>query len=87
MNKKCCGLTKNAWNRSCCLRPFIILVWTLEICIFLPIAVAVSVIITALVIGPAYIMQLYKLVKIMLLWCCKTNDKKSDEEKTDLEKL
>ena len=54
-NEKC-GLSSNKFKRSnCCMRSVILLLWVLEFLIISPLPIALSVIMTAIVIVPAYI--------------------------------
>lgn len=84
MNKKCFGIQGSTWQKKWA-RGLLVALYILEICVFLSLACAATVIMTALVIVPAYLMQLYKLVKIFMLWCCKTNDRQEEPPQVDLE--
>jgi hypothetical protein len=79
INKKCFGIQGSTWRKKWA-RGLLVALYIVEICIFLPLATAATVVMTALVIVPAYFMQLYKLVRIFMLWCCKTNDRKVPAE-------
>jgi len=55
-NEKMCGASKYKFKRSnCCMRSAILLLWVLEFLIISPLPIALSVIMTAIVIVPAYI--------------------------------
>jgi len=86
MNNKCFGIQGGTWRKKWA-RGLLVGLYILEICIFLPLAVAATVIMTAIAIVPAYLMQLYKLVKIFMLWCCKTNDRQAPPAKGDQEQM
>ena len=73
----CCKITKYSFDQAnCCKKMMIILLFFLLLCIFEPIALGVAAALTALAIVPAYIFQIYKIFKIILLWGFKSNDQK-----------
>ena len=77
-NEKCFKLDKRRWREAKWWwgKPWILLLMILELAIFGSLAICIACLTTAIVIGPAYICQLFRLIKILMLWCCKTNDKK-----------
>eukprot|EP00347_Sterkiella_histriomuscorum_P000263 403376551 len=77
LNESFCGISASRFKRAnIAVKLLIILLNIVEAGITLPLVVGISVALVGLVIVPAYIFQFYKIVKIILLWSCKTNDKK-----------
>ncbi len=57
-----------------------ILVCFVEGAIMMPIAIALAITCVAVIIVPMYIVQTYRLFKIIGLQCCKTNDLKKKRQ-------
>ena len=75
INESCCKITMRKFERANFLiKILIILLVSVQSCVVLTFSAALAAVLTALVIVPAYIMQLYKIVKIILFWGCKSRD-------------
>ena len=77
MNFRCFRISKSQFkSRSWLYKIPVILLVLIEICIFGSLACAATVILVAVAIVPTYIIQTYKIGRILRLWCCKSNDQK-----------
>ena len=65
-NRKCLKIEGSAFKRAkhCCIKLLIILLYFFELSIVIPLALATSVLLAALAIGPAYLYQFYLLISI-----------------------
>ena len=52
--------------------------------LILSIAFALAVIVYAVMIIPTMVIQFYRLLKILGVWCCKTNDKRKKKKRAAL---